>query len=525
MLIRKFGAVILAAAILSNTFVGASFSESAQTEQFVMFDGITGEQRLIPAEDILISDAAADEYIFAESVFYSSDTDDYFERCNSDYGYNDMLLRNKGTYRQQAYRRLEEAAKEFYSSSVNLSAPVQDDGDGDPTNDLYLIKLVDLSDMDLTVYDVREIYFTFRKDNPLYYFSSTSVYYTVPNDVAVTGSTPVYGIAYCTEYDYINASDRAQYNSIIYDAINEYTAKTENMLYDYDKVLALNNAICEDIDYAYVNGVASNAPSAHNITGVFDERIDEAVCEGYAHALQILLNYSGIDNVFVAGTANGGGHAWNMVKLDSEYYYVDTTWNDTSRNNYFARGSIYFNTNHTPNTPDNAGEYFLYALPTASALDYAGPVAVTSVSLNKDTLNMLAIGQTEQLSAAVLPTNASVKDVIWSSDNPSVATVDENGIVTAVAEGTAVITAASKDGNKIADCTVTVKLPEIVLAGDVSDDGTVDNNDVALLFLYNSGWSVTVNEDAADVNGDGKINGKDSMLLFRYNAGWDSTLN
>ena len=83
----------------------------------------------------------------------------------------------------------------------------------------------------------------------------------------------------------------------------------------------------------------------------------------------------------------------------------------------------------------------------------AATVPVESVSLDNTNLD-LREGETAQLTATVLPDNASNKNVTWESSNKSVATVDANGLVTAVSAGTATITATA-DG-KSATCTVTV---------------------------------------------------------------------
>ncbi len=83
-------------------------------------------------------------------------------------------------------------------------------------------------------------------------------------------------------------------------------------------------------------------------------------------------------------------------------------------------------------------------------------VHVQSVSLNKTDL-VLTVGNSETLIATVLPENASNKSVTWSSSNPSKAKVSSTGVVTGVAEGSAVVTATTVDGGKTASCFVTVR--------------------------------------------------------------------
>ena len=82
------------------------------------------------------------------------------------------------------------------------------------------------------------------------------------------------------------------------------------------------------------------------------------------------------------------------------------------------------------------------------------PVAVTDVTLNKSATTLL-VGWTETLTATVAPEDATNKDIVWTSSDESVATV-ENGVVTAVAKGTADITVTTADGNHQATCKVKV---------------------------------------------------------------------
>ena len=88
-------------------------------------------------------------------------------------------------------------------------------------------------------------------------------------------------------------------------------------------------------------------------------------------------------------------------------------------------------------------------------------VAVTSVILNETVLS-LEVGDVATLTATVQPDNATNKAVTWNSNAPAVATVDAYGLVTAVGEGTAVITATA--GECTAEVNVTVTVPEVILS-------------------------------------------------------------
>jgi glucosylceramidase len=103
---------------------------------------------------------------------------------------------------------------------------------------------------------------------------------------------------------------------------------------------------------------------------------------------------------------------------------------------------------------------FDYAVPAASAVTFnwatVTPIAVTGVSVSPTTAN-IAVNTTSQLVATVAPTNATNKNVTWSSNNTSVATVNSNGLVTGVAQGTAIITVTTISGGKTATSSFTIQ--------------------------------------------------------------------
>lgn len=117
-------------------------------------------------------------------------------------------------------------------------------------------------------------------------------------------------------------------------------------------------------------------------------------------------------------------------------------------------------------------------------------IDVTSVELNKSTLS-LEEGEDETLVALVLPVNATNKNVTWTSSNLDVATVDSNGKVTAVAEGTTIISVTTEDGGKIAECIANITKQEVIPDPDPDPDPI----NVTSIELNKSTLSLKVGED------------------------------
>lgn len=110
--------------------------------------------------------------------------------------------------------------------------------------------------------------------------------------------------------------------------------------------------------------------------------------------------------------------------------------------------------------------YLTTTLPGKESIPVSGWISVTGVTINPDNVSV-KIGKTVQLSAVVLPENASDPSVIWKSSNNAVATVSSTGLVTGIKEGTTDITVTTQDGNLAATCKVTVEKEPV-------DPGTED---------------------------------------------------
>jgi uncharacterized protein YjdB len=111
-------------------------------------------------------------------------------------------------------------------------------------------------------------------------------------------------------------------------------------------------------------------------------------------------------------------------------------------------------------------------------------VPVTGITMSATTA-AIDINTTKQLTVTIAPSNATNKNVSWSSSNAAIVTVDANGLITAQAVGTVVITATTIDGAKITTCTVTVSAPISVTGLRIIPDAdTLDVNATKQLIAY-----------------------------------------
>ena len=197
--------------------------------------------------------------------------------------------------------------------------------------------------------------------------------------------------------------------------------------------------------------------------------------------------------------ANWGwwGYGWTASVTAAEGYTITKCvfYDDKNRTATDSEAPFSVETTEEDKTPQVNGTPILAdqskGITKIEVYGYATPaaVSVTGVSLNKSSTT-LTVGGTETLTATVEPSNATDKSVSWSSDNTAVATV-ENGVVTAVAPGTANITVTTTDGNKQATCAVTVNNPAIAINPGVRNS-TYDNGVYKVTYDGNP-YSVIVN--------------------------------
>lgn len=94
---------------------------------------------------------------------------------------------------------------------------------------------------------------------------------------------------------------------------------------DYEKILFIHDYIVDNTEYDYEGAESGGADVCHTAYGCLVN--GKAVCSGYAEAFQCFMQELDIES----GICTGSNHAWNYVKLDGEYYWIDTTWDDAGK--------------------------------------------------------------------------------------------------------------------------------------------------------------------------------------------------
>lgn len=284
---------------------------------------------------------------------------------------------------------------------------------------------------------------------------------------------------------------------------------------DYEKELYLHDALIKKVTYTY-----SKLEEQNGYTTLVEGK---GVCAGYAFALQYLLMRAGIQSYYVVGYA-GENHAWNLAKIDGEWYYVDATWDDpltgSGSDSAYSPFHTYFNLSAEMMAEDHtlSGQPYNVPLENCTATDaFYHNVNHTAVSTSDTDLVSKV--------ADLLQRNSGIAHLYVTDSNPVMAAREwyyENIV--------SIARAMQVDGGYEYGYSYSGR--EIVLwfageflsktPGELNGSSGLDILDVELLYQYLTTGRPTITSvmteaqflDNADVNRDTIIDVYDLQLLY-----------
>lgn len=218
------------------------------------------------------------------------------------------IERNPDDYAKYAYNLLNDAQKPvydlMYEAIMNMNTEVSS----------FEYPIVDS--------EVQKIVDYVQRDHPeMFWFQHGATYYYDKETRIVSRIE----LRYC-----MSAEERELREDKIEKEISPFLTSINNSMSDYEVTLHLYENIIKLVDYDTIGlerqkktTVTPDVPDdLRSIYGVFVNK--KAVCAGYAKAMQYLLNLCGIECLYVTSDT----HAWNIVKLEGDYYHLDVTWGD-----------------------------------------------------------------------------------------------------------------------------------------------------------------------------------------------------
>ncbi|XMB65926.1 DUF5011 domain-containing protein [Mycoplasmatota bacterium zrk1] len=267
------------------------------------------------------------------------------------YGYYDITLDEAKENHRLLYMHLYDLSVQFENSTENYTL----------SNNEYVYDLIDLSEYSLTSDEAFSVIKLFKLDHPEFFWISNSFSYT---------DTHIY--VYLVP-EYSSYQNRLEVFNGLETMYSETDLLIVDSMSDMEKTLAIHDYIITRADYAYeIDGFTPQDDYwAHNVDGfVLDKGV---VCEGYAEIFDLLAKRYELFSISVVGDSNEQRHQWNLVAIDDDYYFVDTTWNDKGNDDisylFFGLGYETLLETHTYDHPTDTGWNYLYQLPTVTQED------------------------------------------------------------------------------------------------------------------------------------------------------------
>ena len=252
------------------------------------------ETDVVKIDETSKNDNAAYNDISAE---VSSELPGSYAEIDLKYAYSILDSENK----QYLYDKIEE---NIYSVSEE-----KDD------NGHYRIARLRIEGEHMSEFDIREVINAYIYDNPHIFW--------VEN---------LFGYAYADEdtivefYSVLSADECEDCIKLFNKKIDEIMSSLKSGLTEYEREKILHDKLLDGCRYK--KGVESSKDGWQYFSAYGAVVTGEAVCEGYAKSMQILLSKAGIPCLTLKGESNGVSHMWNVVELNNEWYHLDPTWDD-----------------------------------------------------------------------------------------------------------------------------------------------------------------------------------------------------
>ena len=249
---------------------------------------------------------------------------DNFE-YSGEYRINSLQFTKEDFY----YSNLTDNQKKVYSAIARASNELENE---------VIVASYDLDSIDKASEDTKAAINAFLNDHPEVFYLNSQ--YTV----SLTDS--LFGKVFKLQLNYSVESKEELNKKItnLYEEIDDVVKKI-NGTTDYEKELFVHDYLAKKIKY-YSDYEEDEQDKFHSAYNALVE--NEAVCDGISKAFQIILNKIGIDNYIVTGYINDTPHAWNLVKIEDEWVYVDITSDKfvkDSLGNTIEAVHTYFNVN------------------------------------------------------------------------------------------------------------------------------------------------------------------------------------
>ncbi len=236
-----------------------------------------------------------------------------------------------------AYDALEtDKKKELYHRLKESVYSVTNEAD---ENGRYRISRITIRNHQLSEFDIREVVNAFIHDYPeIFWIENLFGYAYVDNHTIVEF------------YSVLSSDDCEKYISVFNQRVRTILDSVGKGRTEYEREKAIHDALLSNCSYK--TGISSAADGWQYFTAYGALVEGEAVCEGYAKSMQLLLTRVGIPCSMIRGEAEGILHMWNVVELNGDWYHLDPTWDDNDKDGmisyeYFNLTTEGIGINHT----------------------------------------------------------------------------------------------------------------------------------------------------------------------------------